>query len=283
MRLGAALPRAVLAALLPAFLASAALACSPQYPSDGLPGRAASVEFSNRSATSGRHEYWAPAKARLVMQAAFAEETQEYDHGILGPVGDAKGLTIHIRRPGSAKISCPSEIRLPAGEVFEDITPRLADLTGDGLPEVIVVQSDTRLGARLAVYDRRAHLVAATPHIGRSHRWLAPLGAADLDGDGHMELAYIDRPHLARTLRIWRFENNTLTHVADQPGLTNHRIGEDHISGGIRTCNGPPEIITTNADWTRLIASTFNNGKITTRDIGPHTGPASFANAMACH
>ena len=95
-------------------------------------------------------------------------------------------------------------------------------------------------------------------------------------------IAYVDRPHLARTLRIWRFVNNTLTHVADQPGLTNHRIGEDHISGGIRTCNGQPEVITANADWTRLVASTLSNGRITIRDIGPHTGPASFSAALAC-
>ena len=36
---------------------------------------------------------------------------------------------------------------------------------------------------------------------------LAPLGAADLDGDGKIELAYIDRPHLAKILRIWRFDD----------------------------------------------------------------------------
>jgi hypothetical protein len=47
-------------------------------------------------------------------------------------------------------------------------------------------------------------LLAATPHIGSANRWLAPIGAADLDGDGRVEIAYVDRPHLARTLRIWR-------------------------------------------------------------------------------
>lgn len=128
--------------------------------------------------------------------------------------------------------------------------------------------------------------MVTTPFIGTRYRWLAPLGAADLDGDGTVELAYIDRPHLARVLRIWRYENGTLTPLAEHPGLTNHRIGEDYISGGIRRgiryCGETPEIITANADWTRLIASTLSNGKIKTRDIDPHTGPASFAAALAC-
>ena len=43
-------------------------------------------------------------------------------------------------------------------------------------------------GARLAIYDETG-LVSATPYIGRSNRWLAPLGAGDLDGDGNIELA----------------------------------------------------------------------------------------------
>lgn len=173
-------------------------------------------------------------------------------------------------------------ITLPKDHVFEDIAPRLADLDLDGTPEIIVVESDIRLGAALAIYDETGK-ITETPHYDRPNRWLALVGAADLDGDGLVEIAYIDRPHLAKTLRIWRFENNTLTPVATQPGLTNHRIGEDFISGGIRTCAAPtPEIITANADWTRLIASTLADETITSRDIGPNTTPASFTAALTC-
>ena len=77
-------------------------------------------------------------------------------------------------------------------------------------------------------------LVAATPNIGQRNRWLAPVAAADLDGDGATEIAYVDRPHLARRLRIWRFEGGSLTEIAALPGLTNHRIGEAFITGGLR-------------------------------------------------
>jgi len=227
--------------------------------------------------------------ADTITDARFVDPTHRYSHGVLGDSEEWAVLEIDVNESARKGLALSLLLRkttyifrLPLDHVFEDIAPRLVDVTGDGLPEVMVIETDVRLGASLAIYDSTGK-IAATPHIGRTHRWLAPLGAADLDGDGHIEIAYIDRPHLARTLRIWRFEKHTLTHVADQPGLTNHRIGEDHISGGIRQCDGPPEIITANKDWTRLIASTLSDGKITPRDIGPHTGPASFAAALACH
>lgn len=275
------LARGAVAALCLWLAAPVAMACAPQYPAKGLPGRAAAAEFSNRTA-AGRHEFWAPRRARLTMHAAFAGETDEYGHGILGPLRDAKALTIHLFRPGSERITCPAEAILPPGEVFEDIAPRLADLTGDGLPEVIVVQSAAQAGARLAIYDRRARLIAATPPIGTRHRWLAPAAIADLDGDGYVELAYIDRPHLAKILRIWRFRDGALTPVAERPGLTNHRIGEDFISGGLRTCGGAPEIVTANADWTRIVATRLEGKTAQTRDIGAYSGPASLTAALAC-
>ena len=221
------------------------------------------------------------ATAREIAGARFVGPTDSYDHGILGDAIEYSGLMIRMTN-GDKFLVDFSE----GGRVFEDTAPRLWDVTGDGKPEAVVIETDPPQGAQLAIYGLQNDTVkkiAATPHIGRTHRWLAPLGAADLDGDGLVELAYIDRPHLARTLRIWRFENTRLIHVADHSGLTNHRIGEDYISGGIRTCGGPPEIITANADWSRLIASTLSNGRIKTRDIGPHTGPASFTAALACH
>jgi hypothetical protein len=224
------------------------------------------------------------AVAENILSARYDAPTTRYAHGILGDAVEWGALVLRIETcPDCARSTRTSvRITLPEDHVFEDTTPRLADLDLDGDHEVIVVETDIHLGAALAIYDSTGK-IAETPHIGRAHRWLAPLGAADLDGDGTVELAYIDRPHLAKILRIWRFKNGTLIPVADLPGLTNHRIGEDHISGGIRTCDGPPEIITANADWSRLIASTLVNGQINARDIGPHTGPASFTAALTCN
>lgn len=219
----------------------------------------------------------APAAAQQIMSAAYSEPTDRYGHGVLGDAIEWGALELTLT-DGKRLV-----LRLPETRVFEDTEPRLADLDGDGAPEVIVVETDMSQGASLAIYGP-AGKITATPYIGQSHRWLAPLGAADLDADGHVELAYIDRPHLAKTLRIWRYRDGQLVPVADQAGLTNHRIGERDIAGGIRDCGQGPEIITADAGWSRLIASRLDaGGRVTARDIGPHKGRASFSTALACN
>jgi hypothetical protein len=172
-------------------------------------------------------------------------------------------------------------ITLPETHVFEDWAPRLVDVTGDGAPEIIVVETDMRAGAALAVYGPRGK-IAETPHIGRVNRWLAPIGATDLDGDGAIELAYIDRPHLAKTLTVWRFADGALSPVAQLPGLTNHRIGETDTGSGIRDCGQGPEILTASADWTRVMATTLRDGVLRSRDIGAHVDRDSFTTALRC-
>ncbi len=221
--------------------------------------------------------------ARTVLGATYTAPTTRYAHGVLGDAVEWGALTLRIDScPACAAVRAETiTITLPDTRVFEDIAPRLADLDGDGAPEVIVVETDVARGAALAVYGPGGK-IAQTPHIGQSNRWLAPLGSADLDGDGYVELAYIDRPHLAKTLRIWRFANGALEPVADLPGLTNHRIGEDFISGGIRHCGPRPQIITADARWARVIATTLTTGRLQTRDLGPFTGPDSLTAALTC-
>ena len=210
-----------------------------------------------------------------IKDARYGEPTDRYAHGILGDAIEFGALTLSMA--DGRKIT----IRLPLDRVFEDVAPRLYDLDGDGDHEVIVVETQANSGAQLAIYDDTGK-IAATPHIGRSNRWLSPIGAADLDGDGNVEIAYIDRPHLAKTLRVWRFKANELTHVADLPGLTNHRIGEPDIGGGIKTCDGAPKMITASANWRYIMGTTLTNGNLTTTRLGPHTGRASLNAALSC-
>ncbi len=210
---------------------------------------------------------------------------ERYGHGVLGNTPEWDELHIHWgqKKPDGIEHRNRSDVVDPR-HVFEDVAPRLMDLNGDGNPEIIVVQSNLDKGARLVVfrYDAQGLHLTATPYIGTRNRWLAPLGAADLDGDGHIELAYIDRPHLAKTLRIWRYRDGALKEIASQPGLTNHRIGEDFISGGIRSCAGVSEIITADAGWKRIIATTFTGGRIQSRDIGPYRGRQSLTKTLSC-
>ncbi len=216
----------------------------------------------------------------------FGQPNRRYDHGILGD--DIEWGSLTYVRQGSAAHGpyIFEEITLPKNRVFEDFAPRLADLDGDGSAEIIVIETDIDKGAQLAVYGlvdgTTLKKITATPHIGRSHRWLAPIGAADLDGDGNIEIAYIDRPHLARLLKIWRYKDGKLTLVAEQGGLTNHQIGQTYISGGIRDCGAGPQLITANADWSQIVASVFDGKEIRSAVIGRHKGQNSFKRAMEC-
>lgn len=210
--------------------------------------------------------------------------TTRYAHGVLGDA--IEGTRLHLYTDGALSSCGDQSVELPAELVFEDTAPRLVDLDQDGQPEIIVVQSHQQLGAQLAVYragedGRTLRLMAATPFIGRSNRWLAPIGAADLDGDGAFEIAYIDRPHLARTLRVWRFEGGILNEVAALDGLTNHRIGEPFITGGVRDCGAGPEMITANSAWSHVMATTLTDDSLTSRAIATFSFDA-VARALAC-
>jgi hypothetical protein len=214
------------------------------------------------------------AAAADVTAARYTEPTTRYTHGILGDAVEFGALVMTV---DGTEVT----LRLPETHVFEDVAPRLIDINLDGVHEVMVVETKLTEGARISIYDGTGALVAATPHIGQSNRWYAPVGAADLDGDGLVEVAFIDRPHLAKTLRVWRYDGGDFTEVAAIAGVTNHRIGETDIAGGIRDCGAGPEMIVATADWTRLLAVQFD-GDLTTRDIGPHRGRDSFATAMGC-
>jgi hypothetical protein len=129
---------------------------------------------------------------------------------------------------------------------------------------VVVVETDLKLGASLAVYGPKGK-IAATDFIGQRNRWLAPAGIADFDGDGRVEIAYVDRPHLLAELVFVRLEGDRLVETLRLPALTNHRIGEAVISGGVRDCGQGPELILASKDWTRLMQ--VRGGQVT--DLGP--------------
>ena len=215
------------------------------------------------------------AAAETITAAHYIAPTGRYAHGILGDALEWGGLQVSLANGGARRF------HLPRDHVFEDIAPRLVDVTGDGAPEVLVVETDVNRGAALAIYGPEGK-ITETPHIGQSNRWLAPIGAADLDGDGAIEIAYVDRPHLARVLRVWRFADGRLSEIAQMTGLTNHRIGKRHISGGLRDCGAGPEMVLADADWERVVGVRLTGGQLTRRDIGPFAGAESFAKALAC-
>lgn len=234
----------------------------------------------------------APVSADSILSATYTDPTSRYAHGVLGDAVEWGGLQIvtgvGIGKPGglfTASRRLTWNITLPENQVFEDLTPRLWDITGDGDPEIVVVMTQADIGASLVVLglvDGKPQQIAATPHIGRTNRWLAPVGAADLNNDGNIEVAYIDRPHLAKEMRIWSFQPTGFVEIATVAGLTNHRIGQDFIQSGQRTCDGETAFITADAGWTSVMATRFDGVGFVSQRIGDYAGPDSITDALTC-
>ncbi|WP_417516043.1 FG-GAP repeat domain-containing protein [Minwuia sp.] len=160
--------------------------------------------------------------AGVVRRAWLAEPTDRYRHGILGDRIEAGALMAELR--GGRVLG----LRLPETSVFEDRQVRLADFNGDGTDELVVVESSLTEGAALAVYgirEGRLQLIARDAWIGTANRWLNPAGIADFDGDGALEIAVVETPHIGGTLRLLRPEGRKMTLVAERWGFSNHAIG----------------------------------------------------------
>ena len=159
--------------------------------------------------------------------AWLSDATDRYRHGVLGDRLEA--AMVRVRHAHGA------DLVLESGDdaVFEDLMPRLVDLDGDGRDEIIVVKSYLDRGAALAVVgldaDGEPAMLAETPPIGRPNRWLNPVGAADFDGDGRVEIAYVETPHIGGTLMIWEWRDGGLVREHAEPGFSNHAIGSTEL------------------------------------------------------
>ncbi len=175
---------------------------------------------------------------RDIQEAWLTRPTRRYDHGILGDAIEAGGLA--AKDPRGRRV----ELVLPEGEVFEDRMVRLVDLDGDGCDEMIVVHTYLDTGAALAIHARRGtgrkerilRLAESAP-VGRPHRWLNPAAAADFDGDGRMEIAWVETPHIGGRLKVARLEGTgdarSLRILDELAGFSNHEAGSPVLQGAV--------------------------------------------------
>lgn len=230
---------------------------------------------------------WPGVAGAEITGAAYGLASDIYDHGAL-PGGEWAGITFFLsgdREIGAALFDA----------VYEDTAPRLVDLDGDGAPEVVTVKSTFTDGAAIRIWgtipapqgtgQEVMAVLAETAPIGQRHRWLAIAAVADLDGDGRIEIAYVDRPHLARILRVVEVRTGpgqwSLVEEASAEGHTNHHFGSPVIEGGLLSCDRP-EVVTASADWTRILATRLEGGALVSRDLGPYEGAGSMAAALDC-
>jgi hypothetical protein len=197
--------------------------------------------------------------------AWLVEPTRRYAHGVLGDAIEAGGFV--VERSGKRFV-----FRLGQDAVFEDRRVRLADLDGDGVPEVIVVKAYLARGAALAVYSigpDGIQPLAETAPIGTPNRWLNPVGIGALAVKGQMTIAAVVTPHLAGSLCLYQLKGPRLVETARIDGYTNHIIGSRDLDlGHLADVDGDglADVVLPTLDRQALAALSFAGGK--PREIG---------------
>jgi hypothetical protein len=157
-----------------------------------------------------------------ITSAWYTGPTDRYPHGALGDKIEAGALVVQDVY-GQRAI-----VELPADQVFEDLTPRISDLDGDGRNEVLAIRSSLRTGASLVAYDLAGSSlieIDSTPPIGQSNRWLNVAGIADFTGDGSLDIAAVRTPHSGGTLEIVTLDRRRFRVIDSEKGFSNHLFG----------------------------------------------------------
>ena len=171
--------------------------------------------------------------------AQYASPTERYAHGVFGDVIEAGQLIVALDGVIYEEI-------LEETFVYEDLRPRLSDVDGDGVLEIITIRAHVDLGAALVIYkviDGQLVEYTKVPEIGIPNRWLNPVATHDLDGDGQVEIAWIQTPHIGGILKVARFSEGELTVLSETSLYSNHDARDKNLCLSVLTRSGD-DIIT---------------------------------------
>ncbi len=219
----------------------------------------------------------AEADGQGAVQAWYANPTERYDHGILGDQIEGGSLVV-IDDEGQQFTAMLSRSR-----VFEDLTPRIADMDGDGRNDVVVIRTELEAGAAVAIYSIANGVLvelASIPPIGQTHRWLNIAGIADFNGDGHLDIAVVKTPHIGGRLEIWTLSGGQLVLLAAGDGFSNHSIGTTELGLSAvadADADGIADLALPNNDHTMLRIVGLGGGTLHDIATVPLGGPVTTA------
>lgn len=197
---------------------------------------------------------------RDLVKAWLAAPTRRYRHAVLGDDLEAAELRAQTQSGRMLVATLPDEC------VFEDLVPRLVDLDADGRDEVVVVQSCQSTGAMITVWgDANGGLVrkAAGGAIGTAHRWLNPIGFGDFDGDGRLEIAIVQTPHIGGIVKIFRLDGAALALVAERGHYLTHAPGSTDLGlGQVFRLERTDALLVPNQERDHLVVLALRDGRL---------------------
>ena len=196
------------------------------------------------------------ARAETLTGARYSVQVERYGHFALGRPHE------YARISAATSSGRTLTLDLPEDEVFEDLAPRLVRLAPGEAPELLTIISKRNSGARLALIRLTAEglaISAQSPAIGTPHRWLNPVGVADLDGDGRAEIIAVITPHIGGTLKVYQRSGSHLVETSALAGFSNHAYGSAELR--LSAVDGQ-RLLVPDATRTRLRVVALQQGRL---------------------
>ena len=192
--------------------------------------------------------------------AQYVSPTDKYTHGVLGDRIEAEGLVVVVD-------GVFYELELDENQVFEDIRPRLYDVTGDGELEFVTIRTNIETGAGIAIYkiiNDRLVLYASVTEIGSFSRWLNIVVIDDLDNDGIVELVWVETPHIGGILKVAKIHFGLLRVLDEEEQYSNHGLGERNLCMSVLTDQSNQKVFyVPNQSRNKIVGFSFEDNNFT--------------------